>query len=78
MNKRKVIATIDVSRPSGRKIVQDLQRRRAVKLEYPLPEDTSDEWHDWEEVHEKGLDKLSELYNTDIREIAVKNNVKFE
>jgi hypothetical protein len=31
------IAYIDISRPSGRKIVSEIENRRAVKMEYPLP-----------------------------------------
>jgi hypothetical protein len=33
----KVIATIDISRPSGRKIQRELQNKSVVKLEYPKP-----------------------------------------
>jgi len=76
MSNHKVIATIDVSRPAGRKIVKELQNKRVVKLKYPLPEETSGEWHDWEEVYEKGVDKLSELCDTDLRELAAKHNIK--
>ena len=32
-----VIARIDVSRPSGRKIVREIENRKAVQMEYPLP-----------------------------------------
>lgn len=73
MNNNKVIATIDISRPSGRKIVRELQNKRAVKLEYPLPEEITDNWHDWEEVYERGLDKLSEHYGVDMRQLKLKN-----
>ncbi len=76
MGNNKVIATIDISRPSGRKIVRELQNKRAVKLEYPLPEWEADNWHDWEEVYERGLDKLSELYDTDMRKLAEENDIK--
>ena len=58
MDNKKVIATIDISRPSGRKIVRELQNKRAVKLEYPLPEGKI---YTLEEVYEKGLDKLSDI-----------------
>jgi hypothetical protein len=76
MGNNKVIATIDISRPSGRKIVRELQNKRAVTLEYPLPEEIIDKGHDWEEVYERGLDKLSELYDTDIRKLAEENDIK--
>lgn len=42
MNNNKVIAIIDISRPSGRKIARELQNKRAVKLESPLPEEITD------------------------------------
>ncbi len=76
MGNNKVIATIDISRPSGRKIVRELQNKRAVKLEYPLSEDIIDKGYDWEEVYEEGVDKLSELYNTDIRKLANEHDIK--
>jgi len=31
------IAHIDISRPSGRKIVREIENRRAVKMNFPLP-----------------------------------------
>lgn len=62
----KVIAIIDVSRPAGRKIVKELQNKRTVTLEYPLPEG---EKYTLEEVYEKGLDKLSEHYGVDMRQL---------
>lgn len=73
MGNNKVIATIDISRPSGRKIVRELQNKRAVKLEYPLPEDIMDNSHDWEEVYQQGLDKLSAHYSVDMRKLAKEN-----
>ena len=62
----KVIATIDISRPSGRKIVHELQNKRAVKLEYPLPEGKT---YILEEIYERGLAKLSEHYGVDMRQL---------
>lgn len=32
-----VIARIDISRPSGRKLVRELEKKRVVELEYPVP-----------------------------------------
>lgn len=61
----KVIAIIDVSRPAGRKVVRDLEKKKTVKLEYPLPEG---EKYTLEEMYEKGLDKLSEHYGVDMRQ----------
>ena len=34
-----VIARIDISRPSGRKIVREIENKRAVKMEYPMPKE---------------------------------------
>ena len=76
MDNNKVIATIDISRPSGRKIVRELQNKRAVKLEYPMPEDDINKGHDWEEVYERGLDKLSEHYGVDMRKLAKEHGIK--
>lgn len=72
----KVIAIIDVSRPAGRKIVRELQNKKTVKFEYPLPEGITDNWHDWEDIYERGLDKLSELYDIDMRKLAAKHDIK--
>jgi len=37
----KVIATIDVTTPTGRKIVRELEsHKRTVHIEYPLPDGT--------------------------------------
>ncbi len=63
----KVIATIDVSRPAGRKIVQELQHKRTVKLEYPLPEGIENA-PTHEEFFSKLLDDLSEDYGVDMKE----------
>ncbi|HHV84632.1 MAG TPA: hypothetical protein GXX42_02295 [Petrimonas sp.] len=63
----KVIATIDVSRPSGRKIVRELQNKRAVTLEYPLPEGI-EKAPTHKEVFSKLLDDLSEDYGIDMHE----------
>ncbi|MCE5178207.1 MAG: hypothetical protein LLF81_03550 [Porphyromonadaceae bacterium] len=62
----KVIATIDVSRPAGRKIVRELQKKRTVTLEYPLPEQI-EEKPTHEEVFSKLLEDLSEDYGLDMK-----------
>jgi hypothetical protein len=62
----KVIATIDISRPSGRKILRELQNKRAVTLEYPIP---GGKTYTLEDVYEKGLDKLSVHYGVDMRRL---------
>lgn len=62
----KVIATIDISRPAGRKLVRELQNKKTVALEYPLPEGKT---YTLEEAYEKGLDKLSAHYGIDMRKL---------
>ncbi len=62
----KVIATIDVSRPAGRKIVKELQNKRTVTLEYPLPEDIENA-PTHEEVFSELLDDLSEDYGIEMK-----------
>ena len=65
----KVIATIDITTPSGRKILRELQGKRAVKIEYPLPagiENTPSH----KEVFSKLLDDLSEHYGVDMHKIV--------
>ncbi len=62
----KVIATIDVSRPAGRKIVCELQKKRTVTLEYPLPEGI-EEMPTHKEVFSKLLEDLSEDYGLDMK-----------
>lgn len=61
-----VIATIDVSRPAGRKIVRELQNKRTVTLEYPLLEEIENA-HTHEEVFSELLEDLSEDYDVDMR-----------
>lgn len=65
-NSNKVIATIDISRPAGRKLVRELQNKRIVTLEYPQPEGKT---YTLEEVYENGLDKLSAHYGVDMRKL---------
>lgn len=64
--KNKVIATIDVSRPAGRKIVKELQNKRSVTLEYPIPEDIENA-PTHKEVFSKLLDDLSEDYDENLK-----------
>ena len=64
--KNKVIATIDVSRPAGRKIVKELQNKRSVTLEYPIPEDIENA-PTHKEVFSNLLDDLSEDYDENLK-----------
>lgn len=65
--KNEVIARIDVSTPTGRKIVRDLENRRVVKLEYPLPEGIEGKTYTHEEVWERVENKLNEHYGTNYK-----------
>lgn len=66
----KVIATIDVSTPTGRKIVRELENhKKTVHIEYPLPEGTENA-PTHKEVFSKLIDKLSEHYDTDMHKIV--------
>ena len=61
-----VTATIDVSKPSGRRIVRELDKHsKIVRLDYPLPDSVSVTGHSLEESYNKGLNKLSEHYGVD-------------
>lgn len=63
----KVIATIDVSRPAGRKIVRDLQKKRTVTLEYPAPEGGNEKTYTHQEVWEMVEKRMSEHYGREIK-----------
>jgi len=69
-----VVARIDISRPSGRKIVREIAKKRAVTIEYLPSLNTQDSVSDWEEVYEKGLDMLSAHYGVNMR--ALKSELK--
>jgi hypothetical protein len=65
----KVIATIDITTPSGRKILRDLQGKRAVKIEYPVPAGIENA-PTHQEVFSKLVDELSEHYGVDMHKIV--------
>ena len=67
-----VIARIDVSTPAGRKIARELENRKAVKMEYPLPAGISGNTCTLDEAYEKGLDKMSSHYGIDMRKLKSK------
>ncbi|NLO72282.1 MAG: hypothetical protein GX102_15335 [Porphyromonadaceae bacterium] len=63
-----VIARIDTGTPSGRKIARELEKKKAVKMEYPLPDSISGNLEDnTEEVFDNLLDKLNDHYGTDYK-----------
>lgn len=60
-----VIARINTATPSGRKIVRELENKKAVELEYPLPEHLAGNVEsNVEEVFDNLLDKLNAHYGT--------------
>jgi len=64
-----VTAEIDVSKPSGRRIVRDLEKySKIVSINYPLP-DISGSGYTLEESYKKGLNKLSEHYGVDFNKL---------
>jgi hypothetical protein len=70
-----VIAKIDVSCPSGRKLVRELEKKRAVELEYPASDDVATaiaegRIHTVEESFGRLLDRLSEHYGTNMRNLV--------
>ncbi len=64
----KVIATIDISRPAGRKIVRELQKKRTVTLEYPMPSEFEDQkWYTVKEVFTEVEKKLNDHYGSNLK-----------
>jgi hypothetical protein len=62
-----VIARIDVSTPSGRKIVRDLENKKSVKIEYPLPAGIAGQkTYTLEESYKECIDILSKNYGVDV------------
>jgi hypothetical protein len=65
-----VIATIDISKPTGRKLVRDLEKHtKVVSLNYPTPDNISEKGYTLEESYNMGLDKLSEHYGVDFKKL---------
>lgn len=58
------IAHIDISRPSGHKIVRELENKRAVKMEYPMAEKN---WISHEDFWGEMEQKLNAHYGTDYK-----------
>jgi len=68
-----VTAEIDVTRPSGMRIVKDLENKRSVTLHFLNP-GLNGTWHDFEDVNNNALDKLSEHYGVDMRPLVAKHS----
>jgi hypothetical protein len=62
-----VIAKIDVSRPAGRKIIRELERKKSVELEYPMP---AGKTIPLRTAIENGYDRLSRHYGVDMKELS--------
>ena len=63
-----VIARIDVSRPAGRRIARELEGKKAVKMEYPLPpEIAGKKWYTVEESFAKVEKILNDHYGTNYK-----------
>jgi DNA-binding FadR family transcriptional regulator len=64
-----VTVQIDVTRPAGRKLIRELEAKKCVVIKTPNPGAVG-VWHKWEDVAEKGFDKLTEHYGTDMRKLS--------
>jgi hypothetical protein len=63
-----ITAHIDISRPSGRKIIRDIAKKRAVTIDYPLPtEMASRRTYTHEEVWKEVEDILTAHYGVPIK-----------
>ncbi len=65
---------IDISSPTGRRLLRELEKHpKAAKVEYPIPEAIAGEkTYTLDDVYNKGIDRLSELYNVDMRKLKAK------
>ena len=62
------IAHIDISRPSGRKIVREIENKRAVKMEFPMPAEIAEQkWVSHEDFWGEMEKKLNAHYGTDYK-----------
>jgi hypothetical protein len=44
-------AQIDIARPAGRKLVRELETKKFVKMEYPIPAEVAGQkWHKHDDV----------------------------
>jgi len=64
-----VIARIDITTPSGRRIVRDLEKhKKVVKMEYPVPPEIAEQkWYTVEEVFGELEKKLNDHYGTNYK-----------
>jgi len=66
-----VIAHIDISTATGRRLVKDLEKhKKSVKIEYPLPEAISGQrTYTLDESYNECCDILSKNYGVDVRNL---------
>jgi hypothetical protein len=64
-----VIAKIDASKPTGRRIVRELENKKCVELQFENPE-LSGQWVDFKDMIEDGFDDLSAHYGVDMRALS--------
>ena len=65
-----VNAQIDVTRPSGRRLLRELEKHpKLVKVEYPLPPGVSGTGYTLDEIDEMAYTKMSAHYGVDVRKL---------
>jgi len=68
-----VTAHIDISTPTGRRILRELQtHKRVVKIDYPLPvgeDGLTKKTYSVEETFDNLYEKLEEHYGVDLRKV---------
>ncbi|GAB6012572.1 hypothetical protein [Viscerimonas tarda] len=62
MNSNMVTARIDVSKPEGRKIARNLEAKKSVEMNYPMPEGISGKTYTVDEVFGEVRAKLKRHY----------------
>ena len=61
-------AQIDIARPAGRKLVRELETKKFVKMDYPLPpEIAGQKWFTHDEVFDMVDEILTEHYGVPIK-----------
>ncbi|GHS97622.1 hypothetical protein FACS189421_04760 [Bacteroidia bacterium] len=61
-----VTAKIDISRPSGRRIVRELEKKRTVKIEYPFV-GKSEKTYSLDEVFDMGEKIINNYFGTELK-----------
>ena len=66
-----VIARIDISTPTGRRLLKELEKhKKTVKVEYPLPAEIAGQrTYTLEESFNECCDILSKNYGVDVRKL---------